>query len=139
MMKRRELLELSIKIETALNSEEILGFDIVYALNKTSRKIKTEIGEINDMMASFKKEATKLVLIHCTKDDDGKPVIANNKYQGLDTGLNNKYDEATEVAIQKEKGYFNEEVEVEIHEIDKEVIPKKGPANVLNALCYFVK
>lgn len=138
-MSRKELRVFFTKLVALLNSEEELTFKIIHAVTKVKNQIKTEVEEINEMLTSMQRNETKLAVKWCFKDKDGKPVIKDDRYCGLETGVNAEYDDAVNTCIEGRKAYMKEEVDVEMHYINKEDMPKKGPANVLEALCYFIE
>lgn len=137
-MQRSEVVVFANKIDESLKSNEILSFDIVYALNKTKNKVKIHVEAINDFLSDMQKQSKKLVLAYCEKDNEGKPIIKNDRYTGLETGQQPEYDRITEENNKKTKEYLREEVDVEIHSISRDVIPKKGNMMLLDVLCYFI-
>ena len=134
-----ELRNFYVKLTTVLNSTDELGFDVVYALAKTKNHIKTKVEEIDEMLTSLQKEELKLNIKFCDKDADGKPIIENGSYKGLDYGINSEYDTLITEFINKKIEYLKSKEEVKIHYIDKEKIPQKGKTNLLEILCYFIK
>lgn len=138
-MTRFEVREFYGMIEATLKSEETLDFDVIYALTKTKGKLRHVAEEIVEMIENTRKAEQQLCLKFCDKDDEGKPVTEDNRFSGLEIGKHPEYDNAIEDLISKRTAFLNEKINVEIHHINKEIIPKKGKANILETLCYFVK
>lgn len=138
-MSRNEGLLFFAKINAVLNSETKLTFDMIYAISKVKNKIKNIIEEINEFISQLQKEERKLSLEFCEKDESGKPVIRDDRYCGLEEGLNPEYDAKIADLMVKKKAYLKEEIEINMHYINKEEIPKNGPAHILGTLFYFVK
>jgi len=138
-MTRIEVRELSAKIEATLNSETELAFEVVYALNKTKGKLKRIVDEIEELVSASQKQERILSLKFCSKDESGKPIIIGNRYAGLEHGINPEYDEKIERHIGDRLAYLNENIDIEIHYISVDMIPKTGKASVLDTLSCFVK
>lgn len=138
-MTRIEARALSAKIDATLNSETELAFEVVYALNKTKGKLKRIVDEIEEMVSASQKQERMISLKFCAKDESGKPVIVGNRYAGLEHGINPEYDEKIEKFIGDRLAYLNEKIDIEIHYVSVDMIPKTGKASVLEALCCFVK
>lgn len=138
-MTRGEVKVLAAKITTVLSSEEELTFDAIHALSRAKSSVGPEIESMGALIASWQKKEVQLSLKFCDKDLEGKPIVRNERYAGLETGKNPVYDAEMEKAVAARIKYFKEEIEVVIHYIDKEDVPKKGKAFVLETLCYFIK
>jgi len=138
-MKRNEARILYSKINAVLNSEAELGFNIVYALTKTKNRMKTEVEEVGEILKKLQDEEKQLVLEYCEKDDYGLPVIRDGKYCGLEDGINTEYDSKIREQMEKRLKYLNEDIDVSIHYINRDDIPQKGKAHILDTLCYFIK
>ena len=138
-MTRGEVRVFFAKLEATLNSEAELGFDIIYALNKTKNKVKPIAEEANEMLISLQKAERQLAVKFCERDKDDKPIIRDDKYIGLETGRNTEYDEKIEDLIDKRVKYFKEEVEISIHHIERKIVPKKEKASILELLCHFIE
>lgn len=120
---RDGLFEMFNGIESILGSEKEYKFAFNYALIKTKKGIKSEVEEVVDMVNAIAKEQKALNVQYATKDDDGKPVIANNKYVGLNEGECPEYDEKSKELVEKRKAYLSEEVEVKEYKIPKSAVP----------------
>lgn len=138
-MQRNEVKTFYFNIEQCLKSDEKLSFDVVYALNKTKHKIKSIVEEIGDTINDVQKQVVNITMDFCEKDENGKPVIVDGQYSGLSKGLNVEYDKKIEDITEKQLNYMREEVEIEIHMLNIENLPKSGPASLINILCYFVE
>lgn len=138
-MSINDIRRLFIKIKKFLDSESETSADIIYAMNKTKHKIKKYIDESDDVINGLQKEEQRLIIEYCEKDKDGKPKLINNDYCGLNAGVNSDYDTKAEELSNKIKEYLKEEVEVEIHCIKKEFLPKKGKASDLDLLYNFIE
>ena len=137
-MSRIEALGFSKKIDAVLNSDTELAFSVVYALNKTKSKMKGMIEEIEEMLSASKKQERILNETYCRKDDGGKPIIVENQYTGLEKGTIPEYDEKAEKLVADRISFLSDVVDVDIHNINKDDIPKNGKAFILETLCRFV-
>jgi len=145
---KAEVRSLYQNIELILNSDDEIGIDCAYALSRTKSYIKNIVEEGNDQINTFQKEERKLAVKYCDKDKDGKPItspiiedgkITGERYSGLGLGKNTEYDEQIEAIIEKRNSYFKEIVEIKVHHIDMEKIPKKGKAFIISTLCELVE
>lgn len=127
------------KVESVLNSDEELKVEIVYALNKTRNQLRTTVNEIKDMITLLNRKERNLSLKFCARDGSDSPVIKDDRYVGLEPGVSPEYDIEIEKLQDERRDYFRKEIDVPIHQIGKELIPKKGKSFVLETLCFFIK
>lgn len=137
-MKRGELRQFINSIEATLRSDAELSFDIIYAITKTKNKTKSFMEEIVDMVTSTQKIERQLMLKYCDRDKEDKPVITGERYAGLEPGRKPEYDVKIEELIDKRNNYLKETIDIPIHHIKKENIPKKEKAFIMETLCYFI-
>ena len=134
---RQKLFNLLNAFETV---KDLPGVKFAYAVIKNKAKINQEITALNKNMqptAEYRKwEKARVALCqkHCTKKD-GKPVIENNKFIGLEKnltfekaldGLKKNYKPTLDDYKKKVDEYnrkITEEIEFDIHKIAKKDIP----------------
>lgn len=127
------------RLEKTLDSETELKFDVIYALNKTRNQLKGTVNEISDMVTLLNKKERSLSLKYCARDENDSPIIRDDRYIGLEPGVCEEYDTEIEKLQDERREYFRKEIDVPIHFVDKELVPKKGKAFVIETLCFFVK
>lgn len=138
-MSINDIRKLYIKSKKYLDSDSETNADIIYAVRKTMNKIRKYVEESDDIINALKKEEQRIVIEYCEKDKDGKPKLINNGYCGLVAGLNSEYDTKIEELSNKINECIKEEIEVEIHCIKKESLPKKDKASDLDLLYNFIE
>jgi len=109
-------------------------YEFNYALIKNKHRIKKHFEEADEMIKMLEKERINLVSKYCDKDSDGKAIIKNNIYQGLQTGQNPDFDKLNEELIDKRKSFMKAEVEFEPYKIRKEHLPKTMNGSAQDAI-----
>lgn len=151
---RHELFNLLNMFETV---KDLKGIKFAYAILKNKQKIGREIEALNKSLkpdkkySEFEKERIKLCVKHCKKDEKGKPIIEKMKYIGLDKNakfekevkkLQKVYKETLD-NFQKLKNEYNqaiaEEIDFEIHQIDKKDLPVDITPKQLESILLIVK
>ena len=124
-LTRDDAFELFNGIETVLKSDVEYEFKFNYALIKTKKELKPEVEEIVDMLNAISKKQKALNIEFCSKDKDGKPVINDGSYAGLEAGMCQEFDTASEVLTEERKTYVREEIEIKEYKIPADSVPKK--------------
>lgn len=150
---RRELFNLLDTFEILKN---LSGSKFAYAIVKNKAKIKKEAITLNTAMRPTKEyqewETARIALCnkHCTKKD-GKPVIENNKFVGLeknkgfDKELNKlkvKFKETLDNYQKQVKEYnkkLTETIEFDLHLIDKKDLPVNITPVQLESILILIK
>lgn len=124
-LTRDDAFELYNGIETVLKSDIEYDFKFNYALIKTKKELKPEVEEIVDMLNIISKKQKAINIEFCSKDKDGKPVINDGSYTGLEAGMCQEFDTASEVLAEERKTYVREEIEIKEYKIPADSVPKK--------------
>lgn len=137
-MKRKELYDLLNGFETV---KDLKGVKFAYARAKNKKLVLAELELLKDVLkdsdkfVEYDKKRIKLCEVYCTKDDKGKPVIKNRKYDGLTKNeeFNKKLEklgeEFKEVIEQKKKNaeeyqtLLDGEVDIPLHKIKLDDVP----------------
>jgi len=140
-MKNVEMIQLVQVIDKVLPVSKKVKFN--YLLNKNKRlideeqKTLAEISKPSDKIVEFETKRLELCRTHCTKDDDGNPVLNKdtNRFEGLDKSakfkkafekLAKEYDEAIKENQEKMNQYdelLQEESKVELVKIPIDIVP----------------
>ena len=86
-MKRKDLY---MYMDALSNVTELKGVKFAYTLIKNKKKIEEEIKILEEVVKAsedfsiYENQRIRLCEIHCEKDDNGKPIILENKYKILD-------------------------------------------------------
>jgi len=137
-LTREEALQVESAIDAILKREGN-RFEFEYALVKNRRKLKAHNAETREDISIMQKELRALALEYCDKDDDGKPVMQNNMYAGLETGKHPEYDARTEEIHAAIKAKLKTPVELEPYLIKKEYLPSASLGTALIALMDFIE
>ncbi len=101
-------------------------YEFKFSLIEIKKKIKPLVEGYADKMTVLQEEIKTLVAEYCEKDDAGKAIVLDGKYQGLHRGQQPEYDKRT-VEINKEALRLqNEELEVDLEgiKIKKSILPQ---------------
>lgn len=137
-MKRKELYDLLNGFETV---KDLKGVKFAYARAKNKKLVLAELELLKDVLkdsekfVEYDKKRIELCEVYCTKDDKGKPVIKNRKYDGLTKNeeftkkLEKLGEEFKEVIEQKKKNaeeyqtLLDGEVDIPLHKIKLDDVP----------------
>lgn len=138
-MKRQDLYNLLNGFEAV---KDLKGVKFAYAIAKNKKLVLAELEILKDVLKDsdnfieYDKKRIELCEKYCTKDDKGKPVIKNRKYDGLTKNeeftkkldeLGEKFKEVIDEKKKRAEEYKNlldEEVEFEFYKIKLENVPE---------------
>lgn len=151
-MKRRDLYSY---MEALSNVTELKGVKFAYTVIKNKKKIEEEIKILEEVVKAsenfsiYEQERIKLCELHCEKEENGRPVIIENKYKILDT---EKFD--LELNVLKEKymsdilererqindynRMLDENIEMNITKIEYNDIPSEITTNQLESIDFMI-
>lgn len=139
-MLKRELFDLLAGFE-AVGS--LRGVKFAYAVAKNRDCVMREVRPLQQSIepskeiAEYEEERVKLCLVHCQKDEGGKPLIQNGVYVGVNGNpefekaleeLKEKFQEALDKQEKDKAEYdrlLDEEVEIEFHLLQFVDVPKE--------------
>ena len=148
-VKRVELFGLLQALGTLGN---LSGVKFAYALIKNKKKIQAELDTLKETvkpsnkLQEYENKRVELCKQYCEKDKEGKPVIKNNSYSGLD--VNVKFDaeikklkeeyktelDNREKQVKEYNKLLQEKVEIELHKIAVDDLPKDITSKQLESL-----
>ena len=151
-MKRRDLYSY---MEALSNVTELKGVKFAYTIIKNKKKIEEEIKILEEVVKAsenfsiYEQERIRLCEIHSEKEENGRPVIIENKYKILDT---EKFD--LELNVLKEKymsdilererqindynRMLDENIEMNITKIEYNDIPSEITTNQLESIDFMI-
>ena len=152
IMTRREIQNHENELSIVLQLEFELNSKIVYSARRTKNNLSSKATETKELLDDLRKLEQKLDLKYCNRDKyekpiitqifqidkDGNKVLAGEHYSGLEVGNNPEYDTEKEKIINSRKEILNEEIDVKLFTFKEELMPKKGPMNILSALCFLI-
>lgn len=150
---RQRLFNLLNVFETV---KDLQGVKFAYAVIKNKEKIKKEVITLNKYTQptgeyqEWEKARITLCNKYCTKKD-GKPVIENNKFVGLEK--NSEFEKALEelkkeykttlddykAKVDEYNKKLTEEIEFDLHQIEKKELPEKISPKQLESILDMVK
>ena len=86
-MKRKDLY---MYMDALSNVTELKGVKFAYTVIKNKKKIEEEIKLLEEVVKAsegfsiYEQQRIQLCELHCEKDENGRPVISENKYKILD-------------------------------------------------------
>ena len=132
-LKKSEILKMLNAINEILKRDDC-QFKFNYALiNNKNRVTKTADGLTEEMQA-WEKARVAIILKYCAKDKDGKAIIEDNQYTGLTPGQVPAYDKEMADHVALNATILKEEVEVELHDVDKATLPDKLTGNQIEGI-----
>ena len=152
---RQSLFNLLPTFETL---KDLQGAKFAYAVVKNKEKIKREVIEFNKTSTpkptkeyqEWEKARISVCQEHCTKKDN-KPVIENNKFVGLEKNpkfekvlnkLKVKFKETLgdyQKQVSEYRKKLAEEIEFDVHTINKRSLPEKISPKQLEAIMPLIK
>ncbi len=148
-MKRQDLYTLLNGFELV---KDLKGVKFAYARAKNKKLVLAELELLKNVMKDsdefieYDKKRIELCEEYCTKDDKGKPVIKNRKYDGLTKNeeftkklneLNEKYKEVIDEKKKRAEEYkklLDEEIDFEFHKIKLQDVPEDITGAQLEAI-----
>ena len=151
-MKKRELYT---SLEALDSVKELKGIKFAYVALKNKKKIEEEIKlfeEIikpNPKFEEYEQKRIQLCVVHSDKNENGEPVILNDKYKIIDEnkfnteldGLKKGYNDVIEERIKQINDYnlmLEEEVNIEFEKINFDNIPENISAKELEAIDFMI-
>ena len=152
-VKRTEL----TKLLQGINSINLTGVKFNYALLKNKKKISEELEILktvikpNEELEKFENERVEVCKKYCEKDKEGKEVIKQGKFAGLENNkdfetaidkLKETYKETLDKKTAQIKEYEKlliEEVEIDIHQVVLNDVPKEITTKQLESIIEIVK
>lgn len=136
-MKRKDLY---MYMDALSNVTELKGVKFAYTLIKNKKKIEEEIKILEEVVKAsedfsiYENQRIRLCEIHCEKDDNGKPIILENKYkildiQSFDNELNSLKEKHMSSILERERQIneynkmLEEDIEINLSKIDFIDIP----------------
>ncbi len=100
-------------------------YEFYFSLIEIKKKIKPLVEEYADKMAVLQEETKTLVAEYCEKDDAGKAIVLDDKYQGLHRGQQPEYDKRIAEVSKEALRLQNEELEADLEgiKIKKSALP----------------
>lgn len=120
-LSREKVLNTFQNLQTLLQKEWEYKFN--YAVIKNKEKLEPITKQIKKLIQIFENQRIKICEQFCQKNEEGNPILVNNNYAGL---INNEeFNKEIEKLTNKKIDYFEEEIEFEGYEIQKECVPTK--------------
>lgn len=136
-MKRKDLY---MYMDALSNVTELRGVKFAYTLIKNKKKIEEEIKILEEVVKAsddfsiYENERIRLCEIYCEKDDNGKPVILENKYkilnvENFDNELNSLKEKHMSSILERERQIneynkmLEEDIDINLSKIDFIDIP----------------
>ena len=152
-VKRTEL----TRLLQGINSINLTGVKFNYALLKNKKKIQEELEILKTVIKpdkkaeEFEKARIELCKEYCKKDKEGKEIIKQNKFVGLENNKEftiaiDKLQETYKETLDKKEAQFkeyqtllDEEVEIKIHQVALNDVPKELTTKQLESIIEIVK
>lgn len=151
-MKRRDLYAY---IDALSNVTELKGVKFAYTVIKNKKKIEEEIKLLEEVVKAsegfsiYEGERIRLCELHCEKDDNGVPVISEQKYkiidvEKFDTELNTLKEKFMTVILERERQIneynkmLDENIEINLSKIDYVDIPTDISISQLESIEFMV-
>jgi hypothetical protein len=151
-MKKRNLYEL---MESINKVSDLKGVKFAYTLIKNKKKIENEIKILEEIIKPSEKftlyetERIKLCELYCDKDNNGNPIIENNRYKILDidkfndelTNLKNNNKNTIDDRDKQIAEYNNllmEDVDIEFDMIKFEDLPIDITSDQLESISFMI-
>ncbi len=122
-LKNGEVLFIFNQIEEIKKIKGLPYLDFIFKLIDIKKIILPEVKTIQEKNETAQKGIQELRIQYCHKSKDGKPLIINNQYQGLNIGINPEYD--NEVKKKIDDINTTNELTIDYPELDKIKIAKK--------------
>lgn len=88
-------------------------------------------------LESLDKKRVAICEKHCLKDENGKPIIKNNNYEGLKD--NEEFEKEIAVVAKEKETYLKEEIEIEGYRIKEEWLDDRMQGNAQKAIIPFIE
>lgn len=151
-MKRKDLYAY---MDALSNVTELKGVKFAYTLIKNKKKIEEEIKILEEVVKAsedfsiYENQRIRLCEVHCEKDDNGKPVIEDNKYkiidiQNFDNELNILKEKHMSSILERERqineynSMLEEDIEINLSKIDYIDIPTDITTAQLESIQFMV-
>ena len=152
-VKRSELTNLL----QGINSINLTGVKFNYALLKNKKKIQEELETLKTVIKpdkkveEFEKARIELCKEYCENDKNGKEIIKQGKFVGLENNkaftiaidkLKETYKETLDKKDAQVKEYYKlleEEVEIEMHQVALNEVPKEITTKQLESILVIIK
>lgn len=151
-MKRKDLYAY---MDALSNVTELKGVKFAYTLIKNKKKIEEEIKILEEVVKAsedfsiYESERIRLCEFHCEKDDNGKPIISENKYkiidiQNFDNELNILKEKHMSSILERERqineynSMLEEDIEINLSKIDYIDIPTDITTAQLESIQFMV-
>jgi Skp family chaperone for outer membrane proteins len=142
-----------LDLEKSLNNVSALkGVKFAYAVARNLNIIKGEVEAIrksfqpSEEIIEFERERVELNEKYAEKDKDGKPLVENNKYKGLEGNkewkkkseeLNKKYEKVIKEYQKQQEEYIKsleEEIDIELYRISLKDVPDDISTSQMNGI-----
>lgn len=136
LLTRQKVLKFHQVLNEFLTTGGQQEYKLNYGIIKNKDKLEKECVDINIQLNLFDLERVDLCEKHCEKDEEGKPIIDQNNYKGLDhhKDFKKEFDELKENI----KEYKNVEVEIEAFVIDSALVPDQMIGKFQEAIMPFI-
>lgn len=137
-LSRKRVIETLDQINVLLGKDNVKKFN--YALIRNKQRLESACKLIFKSIDKMERVRTETCIKFCEKDKDGKPVVVNSQYQGLQKGTDKEFDIFMENYTEKRTKYLDEEIELkDIYTIDEVYVPQVVNGVAYEAILPFIK
>lgn len=136
-LTNQQIVDYLTQIDNLLKRENEYKFN--YALIKIKRKMQSNLKRIDKKLTDINTIRMNLCVEYCEKDEKGKPVIVNDKYKGLEKGVNKEFDDKfTKLQEDRIKFLETEIIIKDCYGIQESLIPDRILGSAQEALLPFI-
>jgi len=122
-------------IRSLLQKENIVKLN--YAVIKIEEVYSNLAKEFQTELEVLDKKRIAVCEKYCEKDENNKPIIKNNSYEGLKG--NEEFEKEIKLLTEEKENYLKEEIEIEGWEIKEEWLDNRMQGNAQKAIIPFIE
>jgi len=140
------------QIEEIKKIKSLPYLDFVFKLIDIKNIFKQKYEILKEKAETLNKERTELILKYCTKDKQGKVIVENGGYLGLERGVNSDYDSASDKITEGVRSINKGICELSVDEktrlqkciidnniFENKTIKEEFTGDMYEAIAYFIK